>query len=141
MEDIAYMSIFLPPQEGAVHTYERTVTREYGRESSAISRNQQSVHTRPDEEEFLNVQRLLTATLSMELDGDLSYTARKMEFDFYKPVFSGDTIRCEWTNESVEEQEDHYTVTSSVICTSDGETVMEAHINGLVWKEQEADLT
>lgn len=136
MEDIALMSISLPPEEGEVHTYERTFTKEDVRQFGEVSGDQQAIHTEPDEEGRLVVQGLLTATLPTKIGGDLSYIARTMEFDFYKPVYTGNTIRCEWTNESVEEQEARYTVTSSVLCTNeDDEAVIEAHIDGLIWKE------
>ena len=124
-----------PPAEGDVYTYERTFTDEDVRRFGEVSGDQQSIHTDPDEEGRLVVQGLLTATLPTKIGGDLSYIARTMEFEFRKPVYTGNTIRCEWTNESVEEREDRYAVTSSVVCTNeDGETVMEAHIDGLVWK-------
>ena len=118
-----------------MYTYERTFTDEDVRRFGEVSGDQQSIHTDPDEEGRLVVQGLLTATLPTKIGGDLSYIARTMEFEFRKPVYTGNTIRCEWTNESVEEREDRYAVTSSVVCTNeDGETVMEAHIDGLVWK-------
>jgi acyl dehydratase len=124
-----------PPEEGDVYTYERTFTEEDVRQFGEVSGDQQAIHTEPDEEGRLVVQGLLTATLPTKIGGDLSYIARTMEFEFHEPVYTGNTIRCEWMNESVEEREDRYAVTSSVACTNeDGETVMEAHIDGLVWK-------
>jgi hypothetical protein len=51
-------------------------------------------------------------------------------------VYTGTTITCEWTNEIVEEREDRYDLTSSVVCyKEDKETVMEAHIDGLTRKK------
>jgi acyl dehydratase len=125
-----------PPAEGDVHTYERTFTREDVRRFGEISGDQQAIHTEPDEEGRLVVQGLLTATLPTKIGGDLSYIARSMEFDFLQPVRTGATISCEWTNETVEERPDRYNVTSSVVCSNpDDETVMEARIDGLIWKE------
>jgi acyl dehydratase len=130
------MSMSLPPEEGDVHTYERSFTKEDVRQFGEASGDQQAIHTEPDEEGRLTVQGLLTATLPTKIGGDLSYIARTMEFDFHKPVYTGNTITCEWTNETVEEREDRYDVTSSVVCyNEDEETVMEAHIDGLIWKE------
>src|SRR5699024_9962136 len=123
-------------EEGDVHTYERTFTNEDVRQFGEASEDQQAIHTQPDEEGRLTVQGLLTATLPTKIGGDLSYIARTMEFDFLKPVYTGNTITCEWTNEMVEEREDRYDVASSVVCyDEDEETVMEAHIDGLIWKE------
>lgn len=126
----------LPPEEGDVHTYERTFSKEEVRQFGEVSGDEQAIHTEPDEEGRLTVQGLLTATLPTKIGGDLSYIARTMEFDFFRPVYTGNTITCEWTNETVEEREDRYSVTSSVVCyNEDEETVMEAHIEGLIWKE------
>lgn len=130
------MSPSPPPEEGAVHTYERTFSKEDVRRFGEISGDQQSIHTEPDDEGRLIVQGLLTATLPTKIGGDLSYIARSMEFDFLEPVYTGTAITCEWTNETVEEREDRYTLTSSIACyDEDGDAVMEARIDGLVWKE------
>lgn len=84
------------------------------------------------------VQGLLTATLPTNIGGELSYIARTMEFNFHQPVHTGNTIRCKWTNEIVEERADRYNLTSSVVCyNEEEETVMEAHIEGPIWKEQQ----
>jgi acyl dehydratase len=136
------MSLSLPPEEGDVHTYERTFTNEDVRKFGEVSGDQQAIHTDPDEEGRLVVQGLLTATLPTKIGGELSYVARTMEFNFRKPVHTGNTIRCEWTNETVDEREDRYNITSSVVCSNeDEENVMEAHIDGLIWKEQQSDST
>ncbi|WP_254533376.1 MaoC/PaaZ C-terminal domain-containing protein [Natrinema gelatinilyticum] len=131
------MSVSMPPEEGDTYTYERTFTTEDVNQFGEVSGDQQEIHTEPDEEGHLVVQGLLTATLPTKIGGDLSYIARTMKFDFLQPVYTGNTIRCEWTNKTVEEQEDRYTITSSVVCQNeDEETVMEAQIDGLIWKEQ-----
>ncbi|WP_266077680.1 MaoC/PaaZ C-terminal domain-containing protein [Haladaptatus caseinilyticus] len=130
------MSMSLPPAEGSVYTYERTFTEADVRQFGEVSGDQQAIHTEPDEEGRLVVQGLLTATLPTKIGGDLSYIARTMEFDFLEPVHTGNTIGCEWTNETVEERDDRYTLTSSVVChNQEDETVMKGHIDGLIWKE------
>jgi acyl dehydratase len=130
------MSMSFPPEEGDVHTYERSFTKEDVRQFGEISGDEQAIHTEPDEEGRLTVQGLLTATLPTKIGGDLSYIAQTMEFDFRKPVYTENIITCEWTNETVEEREDRYNLTSSVVCyNEDEEAVMEAHIDGLIWKE------
>ena len=40
---------------------------------------------------------LLTATLPTKIGGDINFIAREMIFKFHRPVFSGDTVRCEVT--------------------------------------------
>jgi acyl dehydratase len=129
------MSMSVPPEEGDVHTYERTFTNEDVRQFGEVSGDEQAIHTEPDDEGRLTVQGLLTATLPTKIGGELSYIAQTMEFNFLKPVHTGNTITCEWTNETVEEREDRYNLTSSVVCYNEKEeNVMEAHIDGLIWK-------
>ncbi|MFC7233441.1 MaoC/PaaZ C-terminal domain-containing protein [Saliphagus sp. GCM10025308] len=124
------------PEEGEVHTYERTFTKADVHQFGEVSGDQQAIHTEPDEAGRLVVQGLLTATLPTKIGGDLSYIAKTMEFDFLQPVYTGDTIRCELTTETVEERDDRYSLSNSVVCTNENdETVMEAHIDGLIWKD------
>ena len=51
-------------------------------------------HVQPDGQGRLMAQGLLTATLPTKLGGDLNYVARTMRFEFVKPVYSGDRLRC-----------------------------------------------
>lgn len=41
------------------------------------------------------VQGLLTATLPTKIGGDHDVLARSMTFEFFRPVYTGDTICCE----------------------------------------------
>ena len=43
------------------------------------------------------VHGLLTATIPTKIGGDMNFIAREMKFQFYRPVFAGDTIGCEVT--------------------------------------------
>ena len=79
-----------PPEEGDVHTYERTFTEEDVRRFGEVSGDRQAIHTEPDENGRLVVQGLLTATLPTKIGGDLSYLARTMEFDSLSPVYTGE---------------------------------------------------
>lgn len=132
----------LPPEEGDVYTHERTFSNEDVRQFGEISGDQQRIHTEPDAGGRLVVQGLLTATIPTKIGGDLGFIARSMEFDFLKPVRTGDQITCEMTNEFVEERADRYNVRSTVVCTNgDDERVMEAHVAGIIRKAQQADST
>lgn len=51
------------------------------------------------------VQGLLTATLPTKIGGDANVLARTMNFEFLKPVFTGDTILCEVTIDRYEEKD------------------------------------
>lgn len=125
----------MPQKEGKVYTDERTFAEKDVRQFGEMSGDHQDIHTEPDEEGRLVVQGLLTATLPTKIGGDLNDIAHTMDLNFRKPVYTGNTIRCEGTNETVDEQDERYNVASSVVCTNeDDETVMEAIIEGLIWK-------
>lgn len=129
------MSAADPPTEGDVHTYERTFSKEDVREFGTLSGDRQPVHTEPDEEGRLLVQGLLTATLPTKIGGDLQFVARRMDLEFVRPVYTGETISCRWVNDAVTERDDRYELDVSVVCTKDdGTVVLEASIDGLVWK-------
>jgi acyl dehydratase len=124
-----------PPAEGDTHTHERTFTLEDVRQFGEISGDQQSIHTDPDEEGRLVVQGLLTATIPTKIGGDLNYIARTMEYDFRRPVYTGETITCEWTTEEVEEGENRYEVSGTAICQNEEEVVVvRGYFEGLIWK-------
>ncbi|MFC6961654.1 MaoC/PaaZ C-terminal domain-containing protein [Halocatena marina] len=124
----------MAPEEGDVYTYERTFTEETVRQFGELSGDQQAIHTEPDEQNRLVVQGLLTATLPTKIGGDLGCLARAMEFDFHSPVYTGETVTCEWTNEHVDEREDRYDLKASIVCHTTNELVMSATVDGLVWK-------
>ena len=84
-------------QVGAVSVYERCFTLEEVRNFQRISGDAGQHHTQPDAEGRLVVHGLLTATLPTKLGGDLDFLAREMQFEFLRPVFTGDSLRCEMT--------------------------------------------
>lgn len=129
------MSVSEPPAAGDVHTHERTFSKADVRRFGEISGDTQAIHTDPDEAGRLIVQGLLTATIPTKIGGDLTCLARSMNIDFLAPVYTGDTITCEWTIDTVEERPDRYDITNSIVCTNqDGDQVLEAEIDGLIRK-------
>lgn len=95
----------------------------------------QPIHTDPDEEGRLVVQGLLTATIPTKIGGDLEFIARRMEFEFRRPVYTGQRIVCELTIESVEEREDRYDASAAVVCRREGEEpVLRGEVDGVIWK-------
>lgn len=121
-------------EEGATHVRERTFTREDVRAFGDLSRDRQSIHTDPDEEGRLVVQGLLTATLPTEIGADLEVLATDMRFEFPRPVYTGDTVVCEWTTDRVRDDGDRYDLTASVTCSRDDDVVMHGAVEGVVWK-------
>ncbi|MFC6906088.1 MaoC/PaaZ C-terminal domain-containing protein [Halalkalicoccus tibetensis] len=124
-----------PPAEGATYTHERTFTNEDVRRFGELSGDTQPIHTDPDEEGRLIVQGLLTATIPTKIGGDLEFIARTMEYDFRRPVYTDETIGCEWTTESVVEREDRYEATGVAVCRNEEDVVvMRGQFEGVVWK-------
>jgi acyl dehydratase len=122
-------------EEGDTYTHERTFTNEEVRQFGEISGDRQTIHTEPDEEGRLVVQGLLTATLPTKIGGDLEFVARPMEFEFRRPVHTGETIDCTWTTETVTDREDRYEVTGTAVCRNEeGAVVMSGSFEGIVRK-------
>lgn len=123
------------PTVGDATTVERTFTKEDVRQFAALSGDDQPRHTEPDEDGRLMVQGLLTATLPTSAGGDGRVLARRMAFEFHRPVYTGERVTCEMTTESVEEREDRYELRSTVDCEKEGgETVLTAEVEGLVFE-------
>lgn len=123
------------PTEGDTYTHERTFTTEDVRRFGELSGDRQPIHTDPDEEGRLVVQGLLTATLPTKIGGDLEFIARTMEFEFRRPVYTGETITCEWTTETVTEREDRYEAAGMAVCRNEDDTVvMRGSFEGVIRK-------
>jgi len=120
------------PTEGETHTFERRFTKEDVEQFAAVSGDTQPRHTEPDEDGRLMVHGLLTATLPTKIGGDLEVLAHTMEFEFRKPVYTGETISCTWTMERVEKQGDRYEITADVVCERGDDVVLTATVDGLV---------
>jgi acyl dehydratase len=122
------------PIEGETHTFERTFTTEEVRRFADLSRNDQPRHTDPDPAGRLLVHGLLTATLPTKIGGEHEVFASSMTFEFRQPVYTGEAITCLWTYEDVAAREDRYDLVVDVGCENeDGETVLTATIEGLIW--------
>lgn len=127
------------PTEGGTSEVSRTFTPEDVRRFAELSGDDQDRHLLPDEEGRHLVQGLLTATLPTEIGGDNDVLARRMDFEFVRPVYTGETITCRMTTESVTEHEDRYEFESTAVCRNEAdEMVLRAEISGLIWKDPDA---
>lgn len=125
----------MPPEEGAVFTHRREFTTEDVLEFGEITGDDQAIHTEPDDAGRLIVQGLLSGSLMTKIGADLSYTARTMEYDFRRPVYTGEEITCTWTVESVTARDDRFDLANSVEYRNPrDEVVIEASTTGLIWK-------
>jgi len=121
------------PTTGDVFTVERTFTEADVRRFAEVSGDDQPRHVEPDDEGRLMVQGLLTATLPTEIGGDLEVLASRLDFRFRRPVYTGETITCEWRCVEVTDEGDRLAVVGDVTCTNeDGDVVMSCTAEGYV---------
>lgn len=103
---------------GEIITFERTFTTKEVELFTKISGDEGIHHLTPDEQERLVVQGLLTSTLPTKVGGDNNVLARTMNFEFMRPVYTGDTIICEVTIEQFEKQDNRTRISASFLCTN-----------------------
>lgn len=120
---------------GDIITFERTFTVEDVELFTKVSGDQGSHHVMPDEKGRLVIQGLLTATLPTKIGGDHSVLARKMTFEFLRPVITNDTIHCEVKIEQFEEQGERTLIAATFICRNQNEKeVLKGAFSGIIKK-------
>lgn len=119
---------------GDIITFERTFKQEDVEMFTKVSMDEGNHHITPDEQGRLVVQGLLTATLPTKVGGDYNVLARTMNFEFLRPVFTGDTIICEVTIEQFEKQENNRTaIMATFLCTNQNEKlVLKGNFAGVI---------
>ncbi|HEV2861725.1 MAG TPA: MaoC family dehydratase [Pyrinomonadaceae bacterium] len=118
---------------GDVVAWERTFTEEDVRLFARFSGDEGEHHLRPDEAGRLMVHGLLTATMPTKVGGDINFIARRLTFNFLRPVFTGDTVRCEVKIEELEERGQYTHLKSSWVCRNQhGREVMTGDAEGVI---------
>ncbi|MEH7781433.1 MaoC family dehydratase N-terminal domain-containing protein [Bacillus safensis] len=119
---------------GDVLQFERTFTKEDVEIFTKVSKDEGDHHLNPDEVGRLVVQGLLTATLPTKVGGDYNVLARTMNFEFLRPVFTGDTISCEVTIEKLEKKNNGRTsIFATFLCTNQNEKqVLSGNFAGII---------
>ncbi|URT71547.1 MULTISPECIES: enoyl-CoA hydratase [Bacillaceae] len=119
---------------GNMITFERTFTKRDVELFTEISGDEGIHHITPDEQGRLVVQGLLTATLPTKVGGDANVLARTMNFEFLRPVFTGDTIICEVTIDKYEEQDhNRMAIAASFLCTNQNKKqVLRGNFAGVI---------
>lgn len=119
---------------GQIIRFERTFTKEDVERFTKLSLDEGDHHVIPDEQGRLIVQGLLTATLPTKIGGEYNVLARTMNFEFMRPVFTGDTINCIVTIEQCEKIKNNRTwVTASFICMNQHEKeVLKGIFTGVI---------
>ena len=124
----------MPLKVGDIITFERTFTVRDVELFTEISGDEGIHHRTPDEQGRLVIQGLLTATLPTKVGGDYSVMARNMNFEFLRPVFTGDTIICEVKIEKFEKQENNRTaICTTFLCKNQNEKeVVKGDFSGVI---------
>lgn len=125
-------------KKGDVIHFERTFTNEDVEIFTAVSKDEGVHHREPNDIDQLVVQGLLTATLPTKIGGDLNVLARTMFFEFFRPVFTNDTILCEVTVDQFDEQKNNrIAIETSFICTNQADKkVMSGSFTGVILQKQ-----
>ncbi|MFI5351190.1 MAG: hotdog domain-containing protein [Elusimicrobiota bacterium] len=125
----------LPPalRPGAISRWTREISEDDVVRFADLSGDRGRHHRERDERGRLMAHGLLTATLPTKLGGDLDYIARTMEFNFLKPVYSGDVLTCEGSVVSTVVQSVRYRVRLSFeVRNQDGEVVLTGTTSGQI---------
>ena len=98
-----------------------------------VSCDEGAHHVTPDEQGRLVIQGLLTATLPTKVGGDHNVLARTMNFEFLRPVFTGDTIICEVTIERFEKQDNRTSIAAAFLCINQKQKeVLKGNFAGVI---------
>ena len=127
------------PAVGDTHTRVRTFEPPDVDTFASVTGDDQPRHTEPDERGRRMVQGLLTGSMLTDIGGDLEMLASSIEYHFLQPVYTGDTVRCVWENEAVDERPDGWDVTARVTFErvgdggeEPGDRVLEGTVEGLI---------
>jgi len=117
-------------------SWSRTFTEEDIRLFAYLSGDTGEHHLVRDKQGRLMAHGLLTATLPTKIGGDMNFIARELQFEFYRPVFAGDTVLCEVTLVALDQSEpdsEFTRVESNWVCRNQhGKEVMTGAARGVV---------
>lgn len=119
---------------GDVILFKRTFTKEDVQTFTKISGDEGAHHITPDEQGRLVIQGLLTATLPTKIGGDHNVLARNMNFEFLRPVYTGDTITCKVSIDRYEKTEkNRMLIHASFTCVNQSEKeVLKGNFAGVI---------
>lgn len=118
---------------GDVKSWARTFTAEDIQAFNKVSGDEGVHHVNPDAQGRLMVHGLLTATIPTKLGGDMDFISREMLFQFHRPVFAGDTIRCDVTVVNFQPSNQYDNLRVEFVCRNQHDKeVMTGHAIGIV---------
>lgn len=119
---------------GYEFAYDREITETDIADFARVSGDRGAHHLEKDGKGRLLAHGLLTATLPTRLGGELNYVARSMNFDFIKPVYSGDVLTCRGRVDSVLKKAGRLKVVFSfAVNNQDGDLVMKGSSRGVIY--------
>ncbi|MBI2362529.1 MAG: enoyl-CoA hydratase [Elusimicrobia bacterium] len=114
----------------------RTFTRDEVLRFAELSGDRGAHHITPDEKGRLLAHGLLTATLPTKLGGDLNFIAGTMDFEFLRPVYAGDELRCVGLVDEVAPERKRLRVKFSFTVTNGaGKRVLKGSSSGVVYND------
>jgi len=120
-------------RQGDVFTWARTFTKEEVHEFGELTHNKAAFHVEENAHGQIMAYGLLTASIPTKIGGDLNYMARQMTLEFIRPVFTGDTIRCELCITKVTATGERQKVEMEVRCCNQHDTeVLRARSHGVI---------
>ncbi|QAS54425.1 hotdog domain-containing protein [Halobacillus litoralis] len=119
---------------GDVISFERSFTKDDVELFTKVSMDEGDHHLTPDDQGRLVIQGLLTATLPTKIGGENNVLARHMDFEFLRPVFTGDTILCEVTITELNRKDNHKkAISASFLCTNQKQkSVLKGNFSGVI---------
>ena len=121
------------PKVGDRRTIEHTFTPGEVQAFVQASGDRGVHHVTPDASGRLMVHGLLLGTLPTVIGGELNFLAREMTFEFLRPVFTGDTVRCDVVLTRWEPSGDRILVTAEWECLNQHRAaVMRGQAKGIV---------
>lgn len=131
------------PTEGELVTARRTFERSDVRQFADATKDRGDHHLEQDEEGRLLVHGLLTAALGTEIGGRYSVLARTMTYRFHRPVYTGETVRCDARFTTVEGREsgDGWEVAADLeyVREDDDAVVLTGSFDGVIRGDQSDD--
>jgi 3-hydroxybutyryl-CoA dehydratase len=123
----------LPLKVGDIIIFERTFTTEDLKLFTKVSGDEGPHHITPDEQGRYVIQGLLTATLPTKIGGNHNVLARTMNFEFLRPVFTGDTISCGVIIVQYEKLNNKTNICASFLCKNQNEKeVLRGDFSGVI---------
>jgi acyl dehydratase len=118
---------------GTKLTHERSFSHEDVLAFLRISGDAGAHHAEPGPDGRRMVHGLLTATIPTKVGGDLDYLAREMVFEFVRPVFTDELIRCDMTIVEAVHEEGRWRLAIEGTCTNPrGKPVLVFKTRGVV---------